>query len=433
MKIDNPLIRVEIENFKKVRAVAFDVNPSGLTIIHGKNGQGKSSTLKAVATCLNGAKPKIDLPVREGETHSKTVCTFKEFTIKQLITKKGDGFKHEMKVEAADGFSPPNAKSFLKGLRASSADPEKFARASSSEQLKTVLQVMNLDDKLKALEEDVEKVYDDRTESGRELKRLSANADALAKKLRLLPLPPEGAIENAREEYSRGRDKIHAHAVASRELDDTKETQDACLVAIAKTKAKLKALEEDRLMLSDLVAMKERDLSEFGELPDPDELEAKLGEAIERDRKRLVWTSLEAEHDEAYKEYCKAEEAHGELEDTLGERRQAVTDLLESATFPIEGMGYDPENKWLTMDGIPFSQCSQSETARISAAVAMAGDPPLRVLFVEEGSGFDDDSRRALHEQAVEAGFAVILESVYLGNNADEVEAVEIVDGSVAL
>ena len=62
LKINN----LEIENVKRVKAVRLEPSQNGLTVIGGKNGQGKTSVLDAIAWALGGDKFKPSTPLREG-------------------------------------------------------------------------------------------------------------------------------------------------------------------------------------------------------------------------------------------------------------------------------------------------------------------------------------------------------------------------------
>ena len=44
----------ELENVKRIKAVAVEPTASGLTVIGGKNNQGKTSVLDAIAWALGG-------------------------------------------------------------------------------------------------------------------------------------------------------------------------------------------------------------------------------------------------------------------------------------------------------------------------------------------------------------------------------------------
>lgn len=58
--------KLEIENVKRVKAVKIEPNQNGLTIIGGKNNQGKTSVLDSIAWALGGERYKPSQSTREG-------------------------------------------------------------------------------------------------------------------------------------------------------------------------------------------------------------------------------------------------------------------------------------------------------------------------------------------------------------------------------
>ena len=58
----------EIENVKRVKAVKLEPSESGLTVIGGNNGQGKTSVLDAIAWALGGDRFAPSSPKRAGST-----------------------------------------------------------------------------------------------------------------------------------------------------------------------------------------------------------------------------------------------------------------------------------------------------------------------------------------------------------------------------
>ena len=58
--------KLEIENVKRVKAVKIEPTANGLTIIGGKNNQGKTSVLDAIAWALGGDKYRPSQAQREG-------------------------------------------------------------------------------------------------------------------------------------------------------------------------------------------------------------------------------------------------------------------------------------------------------------------------------------------------------------------------------
>ena len=43
---------LEVENFKRIKILSLQPSPSGLTVIGGRNAQGKTSALDAIAAAL---------------------------------------------------------------------------------------------------------------------------------------------------------------------------------------------------------------------------------------------------------------------------------------------------------------------------------------------------------------------------------------------
>ena len=60
--------KLEIENVKRIKAVKVEPTASGLTVIGGKNNQGKTSVLDSIAWALGGENTA--LPKRSGKVLS---------------------------------------------------------------------------------------------------------------------------------------------------------------------------------------------------------------------------------------------------------------------------------------------------------------------------------------------------------------------------
>ena len=109
----------------------------------------------------------------------------------------------------------------------------------------------------------------------------------------------------------------------------------------------------------------------------------------------------------------------------LQQREVERAAVITAANLPIEGLGFGDD--CITYQGVPFEQASTAEQLRVSAAIAMATSPKLRVLVVREGSLLDADSLRMLTEMAEAQDFVVLVETV----DTSGAVGVYIEDGSV--
>lgn len=57
---------LEIENTKRIKAVSLKPTENGLTVIGGRNGQGKTSVLDSIAWALGGEKYRPTSAMHEG-------------------------------------------------------------------------------------------------------------------------------------------------------------------------------------------------------------------------------------------------------------------------------------------------------------------------------------------------------------------------------
>ena len=90
---------LEFENVKKIKAVQLEPAKNGLTVIGGKNRQGKTSVLDAIAWALGGDKYKPSSPQREGsvvEPHLK-------ITLDNGIVVERSGKNSSLKVTDSTG------------------------------------------------------------------------------------------------------------------------------------------------------------------------------------------------------------------------------------------------------------------------------------------------------------------------------------------
>ena len=65
--------KLEIENVKRIKAVKIEPTANGLTIVGGKNNQGKTSVLDSIAWALGGEKYRPPQAQRKDSTIPPTL------------------------------------------------------------------------------------------------------------------------------------------------------------------------------------------------------------------------------------------------------------------------------------------------------------------------------------------------------------------------
>ena len=157
VKINN----LEIENIKRVKAVRLQPTASGLTIIGGKNGQGKTSVLDAIAWALGGNK------LAPSQAHRSDSVSDPKLHIELsngLVVERG-GKKGTLKVLDPSGQKGGQKllDSFVEQL---AINLPKFMEMSASDKGKVLLQIIGVGPQLVKLEQQESSIFNQRTEVG---------------------------------------------------------------------------------------------------------------------------------------------------------------------------------------------------------------------------------------------------------------------------
>lgn len=410
------VVRLDVDSFKRLRAAHVTPTPHGLVLVRGRNDQGKSSLLEAMQAALLGKAAAPELPITEGAHGAVTVVDLGELVVTKRWTRDSGGkAKAALTVEAKDGSHLASPQAILDNLVGRFADPVAFLAMKPAEQVKTVLAVLGLDQQLQTLEERAARQFEERRDLGRDADRMAKAEAQMALEVEGLPGPPAGSSaeeltaqlqaitehNQARERWASARSMAEARGSAARRR-------------LEQIEAEMERLAQERVQAAvDLDAQRQAwaeanvavgNLEPADPEPVMAQLRAHEQAAKHQGRRELL--------EETRQQAAAARSAHAGADAALEGTRTMIAELLRGARFPIDGMAYDPDQKLLTIGGIPFSQASQSMRIKVAAAVAMAGSPQIQVLFGREGSLLDDDSRLQLAQLAAERGFQLWLEVV---------------------
>lgn len=425
------IISLVSENIKRLRAV--ELRPEGKSlVIAGRNAQGKSSVLDSIVYALAGKSEVCERPIRDGESRAEITIDLDEFVVTRTFTAAGGGtLKVVPKGEKSGAASPQALLDKLIGTL--TFDPLAFSRQKPQEQAAVLRSLVGLD--FSDLDKQSAAAYAERLEVGRELDVLKGKTSAVQVNTAL----PEGAIGLAEiiqartaaatiNDKNTSQRKALSNLVAEGKIVEGKirdiSTRIEELQRQIFTLQKELDIQKDRhAFLSDeylktkstVNELKDIDLSVF----DKQLVEASdTNEAIRRNNELKV---LIEQRNRKSARYAELSAALVEI-DASRQRR------LSETKFPLSGLSIASDGS-VTFNSVPFAQISSAEQLKVSASIALALNPKLRVMLIRDGSLLDAESLEALKNLAANADAQLWIEKV--GGIGTELPGVVIEDGAV--
>lgn len=401
------ILKLSSRNVKRLSAV--EITPDGaVVVIGGKNGAGKSSVLDSITYALAGGDSLPKMPVRRGEDKARVRLDLGDYVVTRTFTAAGGT---SLAITGKDGLKFSSPQALLDGLTGKlTFDPLEFSRQRPAQQAETLRALVGLD--LRAVEQQEAKLFDERAVANRMLKEAEG---ALAR----TPRPAEGqsrtpaSVQAAMNELQEAIKHNQANAKLRADIQQSERNIinfcnqiDDLTLEIERMKKKLSGLEADK-------GDEEKRLETFrglsitrGKDQEVALIQARC-QSIEADNAKVAQAQR---YDEAVKAVEEARKAPERLEGQLEGVRSAKAKAIRSAKFPIEGLSLEATG--VTMNGIPFEQCSSAEQLRVSVAIGLALNPKLKVLLIRDGSLLDEDSLKLVADMAAAAKAQVWIERV---------------------
>ena len=406
------ILKLQAENFKKLSVV--EITPKGNLIqITGKNMSGKSSVLDSIWATLAGKVAVPGKAIRKGQKKAHVKLDLGEVIVTRSFTQK-DSY---LTVESAEGSRHKEPQQMLDDLLGEfSFDPLRFSRQSNMAQYEAIREIANIDVDLDELDAANQADYERRTELNRQAKSFQAQAEGIE-----LPddLPGERidtiALTDGLVKAGEHNAYIEQQRRDRTELENTiSALKDEEVATLGKIKELEARIYEFHVNLQDNVKAKRSECRM--------QLEKLEGFALEPTSTAALREEMAAAEDinelirergqknEALALALSADKAAKELTKKIDLRKNQKAEAIARADMPIKGMSL--EEGRVVFNGIPFDQCSSAEQLRVSVAIAMAINPKLRVIRLEEGSLLDEDHLKIIAEMAQEKDYQVWIERV---------------------
>lgn len=374
----------EFENVKRIKAVAVEPTETGLTVIGGRNNQGKTSVLDAIAWALGGDRFRPSGAAREGALTPPHL----KVTLSNGVVVERRGKNSDLKVIDPSGRLGGQAllNSFTEAF---ALDLPRFMNAPSKEKADTLLKIIGVGDKLFLLENEEKALYNERTVVGR-------TADAKKKYAAGLtyyddaPASPVSATELIRQQ----QDILLRNAENRRkrdELEANKRKFNALTEQVEQLKARLQSMiDEQKTLLADI----EEGQKEVSTLVDEStaELERNIADIEDINRKVNENMRVAAAEDEAKHYFAEYDKLSTKIEDV---RRQKY-ELLNNASLPLPGLSV--EDGELTYNNRKWDALSGSEQLKVATAIVRKLNPECGFVLLDKLEQMDCDTLREFGE-----------------------------------
>lgn len=374
------IIELRASNFARLRAV--EIRPDGsLVKITGKNGAGKTSVLRAIWTALAGRAAAPARPIREGAEKAVIKLDLGEVAITRTFSHGKHGeLTTSLSVVDEDGAAVRKSPQALIDalLGDLSFDPLAFARLAPKDQFAR-LRALVADCDFDALAKRRQELYDERTDVNRHA--LTAEA-----RMRAIDLPP-GPEPEAIDVSAVLAELRMANAANDRRASVLRTADDEDRMALQATEEVtrlLRQVENFQQRARELTVSAATRRQHAGEEIDCAPLEAKLAAAEQRAETRRMFVARREREEEAAEARARAARLTAAIDGIDLE----VRDAIASAKLPA-GLSLDPVDGVVMLNDLPFASAGTASRIVASAEVAMALNPNLKVMLIDEGSELD--------------------------------------------
>ena len=395
------ITQFELENVKRIKAVNVEPQENGLTVIGGRNNQGKTSVLDAIAWALGGDKFKPSSAMREGSN----VPPVLQIKLSNGLIVERRGKNSDLKVIDPSG-NRAGQQLLNEFVSQFALDIPKFMESNNKKKADILLQIIGVGDQLFELEQKEEELYNKRRYIGQ-------LADSKKKHAAEMTSYPDAPIDliSASQLIQEQQEILARNGENQRKREkvvELKREYDLLDNEISSLQAKLRELTDKRNKLSDDLRIAEtnaRDLQDESTA----ELEKSIADIdIVNSRVRANLDKMHAETEA--KQYT---EQYDDLTNQIDKVRKEKYDLLNSAELPLPGLSV--ENGELTYNGFKWDNLSGSDQLKVTTAIVRKLNPNCGFVLLDKLEQMDEETLREFGEWLEAEGLQAIATRVSTG------------------
>ena len=386
--------KLEFENVKRIKAVKIEPTASGLTVIGGKNKQGKTSVIDSIAWVLGGDKYRPSKPQREGSVIPPNLS----ITMSNGLVVERKGKNSDLKVTDPNGQKGGQSllNSFIEQL---ALDLPRFMGSTGKEKAQTLLRIIGVGDKLYELETKEQEIYNRRTTIG----QIADQKQKFAKEQTYYPDAPKEPV-SASDLIKQQQDILAKNGENQRKRQNLAYLQNQ---ADQIQRQVNDLISKQTAALADLEIARKSALDLFDESTEA--LEKNLSEIETINRK--VRTNLDK--DKAESDAQMYVDQYAGLTSELNTIRQSKTDLLKGADLPLPGLSV--EEGELIYNGDQWDNMSGSDQLKVATAIVRKLNPDCGFVLLDKLEQMDLDTMQEFGDWLEAEGLQAIATRVSTG------------------
>lgn len=394
--------KLEIENVKRIKAVKIEPTKDGLTIIGGKNNQGKTSVIDSIAWALGGDRYKPSRAARDGSVIPPNL----HIVMSNGLVVERKGKNSSLKVTDPNGNKGGQQllNEFVEQL---ALDLPKFMESSGKEKAHTLLQIIGVGDQLAALEKEEKELYNRRLAIG----QIADQKKKFADEQTYYPDAPKELVSPS--ELIRQQQEIMAR---------NGENQ--------KKREQVEAIQQQVSMLREQIDEKEYQLKELKERFEhvfhdltiaqtsakdlQDESTAELEESIANIEEINRKVRANMDKDKAEDDAREYKDQYNALTVEITDVRQKQIDLLKSAELPLPELSV--KDGELIYKGQQWDNMSGSDRLKVSTAIVRKLNPKCGFVLLDKLEQMDEDTLNEFGHWLEQEGLQAIATRVSTGD-----------------
>lgn len=404
---------LELENVKRIRAVQLQPSESGLTVIGGNNGEGKTSVLDAIAWALGGSKYKQ--PKREGSVTPPHL----KVQLSNGIVVERKGASSTLKV--SDPLGRMGGQKLLDSFVEELAlNLPKFMEASSKEKAQTLLRVLGVEQKLATLQLQESDLYSQRHALGQILTQKEKHVKEMPEydgvpadlvSLQDLAAQRQAILDNNHAIYLKECDLVRSEKESKRQeklLDEARQRVRDLESQLIQARDAVITLEDELGLEEENEKSIRQELSTL-QRQSTDDIDRQMEELEETNRK--VRANLDREKAKADAEDLSQQ--YSQMTADIQAVRQEIQDLLKNAALPLPDLTV--EDGELLYHGHAWDAMSSSEQLRVSCAIVRALKPQCGFVLMDKLEQMDPKTLQEFGAWLNQEGLQVIATRVSTG------------------